>query len=189
MKKIVSLVAALTLVFAINLSVCAAPSVSKLPTATSPDVTVSQLPTGTTAGGAEATIKNTSSQYTRQAVSVLAAVAGISAEEAKTYTPIATFDVSAKETGNITFNIAGVKATDAVIVLHKCSQHGYDWEKLPASAGNGTVTATFHSFSPVVIFVKAGAASPKTADASMTTAALVAMIAVAGLVISKKKFA
>ena len=81
MKKIVSLAAALTLVFAMSLSVCAAPSVSKLPTAT-------------TASGAAATVKNTSSAYTKQAVAELAALAGISAEEAATYTAAVTVDVS-----------------------------------------------------------------------------------------------
>lgn len=174
MKKIVSLAAALTLVFAMSLSVCAAPSVSKLPTAT-------------TASGAAATVKNTSSAYTKQAIAELAALAGISAEEAATYTAAVTVDVSAKEAGDVTLNVAGIKAGDAVIVLHKCSVHG--WEKLPATVGNGTVTASFHNYSPVVIFVKAGAASPKTADASLTTAACVAMLAVAGLVVSKKRFA
>ena len=174
MKKFVSLVAALTLVLAMGLNVCAAPSVSKLPTATS-------------ASGAEVLVRNTSAQYTLQAVKELAAVAGISEEEAKAYSAAVTIDVSAKEAGDVTLNVAGIKAGDAVLVLHKCSVHG--WEKLPATVGNGTVTATFHNYSPVVVFVKAGAASPKTADAGVTTAVVVAMIAIAGLVVSKRKFA
>jgi len=174
MKKFASVVAALTLVLAMSLNVCAAPSVSKLPTAT-------------TATGATVTVKNTSAQYTKQAVAELAAAAGISAEEAKSYSAAVTIDVSAKEAGDVTLNVAGIKAGDAVIVLHKCSVHG--WEKLPATVGNGTVTASFHNYSPVVIFVKAGAASPKTADAGITTAAAVAVIAMAALAVSKKKFA
>lgn len=174
MKKFVSLAAALTLVLAMSLNVCAAPSVSKLPTAT-------------TASGAAVTVRNTSSQYTLQASSELAAVAGISEEEANSYSAAATMDVHSNEAGDVTLNIVGIKAGDSVIVLHKCSIHG--WEKLPATVSNGAVTATFHNFSPVVVFVKAGAASPKTADAGVTTAAIIAVIAIAGLVASKKKFA
>lgn len=174
MKKFVSLAAALTLVLAMSLNVCAAPSVSKLPTAT-------------TASGADVSVKNTSSQYTLQATSELVGVASISEEEAKSYSAAVTVDVSAKEAGDVTLNIPGIKAGDSVIVLHKCSVHG--WEKLPATVSNGAVTATFHNYSPVVVFVKAGAASPKTADAGITTAAVVAVIAIAGLVVSRKKFA
>lgn len=174
MKKFASVVAALTLVLAMSLNVCAAPSVSKLPTAT-------------TASGAVVTVKNTSEENTKQAVAQLATVAGVSAEEAKTYSAAVAIDVSAAEAGDVTLNIAGIKAGDAVIVLHKCSVHG--WEKLPATVGNGTITVAFHNYSPVIIFVKAGAASPKTADAGITTAAAVAVIAIAALAVSKKKFA
>lgn len=175
MKKIVSLVATLTLVLAMGLNVCAAPSVSaqvKVAAATNAkDVAVVAAP---------AAVKN-------EATNVLASVASVKAAD---FSAVATLEVSgtieAGKTATIKFEVPGVKATDTVVVLHKAAS---GWEKVPATAANGSISAEFTSFSPVVIFVKAGAASPKTADASLTTAACVAMLAVAGLVISKKKFA
>lgn len=126
------------------------------------------------------------------------------------YEQAATFEISGTiEEGKvavITFEVAGVKSGDDVVVLHKGAR---GWEPRPATAGNGTVTAEFESFSPVVIYVKAntsqpvpeqpaveqpapqqpaGTVSPKTADTSVVFVAGVAVIAVAGLVISKKKF-
>ena len=58
-----------------------------------------------------------------------------------------------------TFSVSGITAGMSVTVLHK----GVDgWEVVPSSAGNGTVTATFTSLSPVAIVVNA--TSAKTAD-------------------------
>lgn len=176
MKKIVSLAAACMLILAMSLNVCAAPSVSKLPSAIA-----------TADESMKVDVKNTSAQYTKNARSVLAQAAQISEEEASTYTAISTFNLSAAEPGEIKIFIAGIKAGDEVIVLNKCAVH--DWESIPAVAGNGFVIGTFHNYSNVVVFVKAGATSPKTADAGVAAAAVIAVIAVAGLAVSKKKFA
>lgn len=174
MKKIVSMAVTCILILAMSLGVCAAPSVTKLPIAIA-----------TADESLKVNVKELSSQYTITARSLLSKVAEISEEEASTYEAISSFDLSAKETGEIKIYIAGLKKSDEVIVLHKCSVH--DWEELPSKSGDGFVTATFHNYSPVVVFVKADAKSPKTADTGITTAVVVAAIAMTGLVIGKKK--
>lgn len=167
MKKIVSVIAALTLVLAMSLSVCAAPSVSKLPTVSS-----------------GATVTNTSSSYVKQ--SKEAAGSKVDGYEAVTY-----FNVTSDSNGNITFDVPGLKDGDSVIAMYKCPIHG--WTQVVATVSNGQVVLNFACCAtvngPVVIWVKTVAASPKTADAGVTTAAVVAIIAIAGLAISKKKFA
>jgi hypothetical protein len=49
----------------------------------------------------------------------------------------------------ITFSVTGVLAGDNIIVLHQKAD--YSWETLTASVGNGTVTVTMRTFSPIVI--------------------------------------
>lgn len=191
MKKFVSLAAALTLVLAMGLNVCAADSVSA-------KVTVTETKNASNVSSTVGTQENKT-----EATNNLETVAKVDAKE---FTPVATLEVTGTiapgQTAEITFGVPGVKAADTVVVLHKGAA---GWDQRPATAGNGTVTAEFTSFSPVVIFVKeaaasqpsagsaaqpaAGTASPKTADASMATAACVAVLAVAGLAISRKRFA
>lgn len=85
-------------------------------------------------------------------------------------TPFAATDVNLEGTSvsadnpiTVTFSVAGVNAGETITVLHKKADG--TWEILPGTAGTGTVTATFTSFSPV-IFVRAAAA-----DAASNTAA------------------
>lgn len=176
MKKLVSLAAAGMLILGMSLNVCAAPSVSKLPTAVA-----------TSGESTNVTVRSTSGQYTRNAKINLPAVAQISEEEAETYQAIATFDLQADKNGEIKIYIAGVKESDHVIVLHQCSVHG--WEKIEVKAGNGYVIGNFHDYGAVVVFVKGGVSSPKTADSGITAAVAVAGIAMTGLVLNKKKTA
>lgn len=56
----------------------------------------------------------------------------------------------------VTFNVPGVKATDIVNILHLKADGTI--EVLPGIAGNGTVTGTFTSLSPVTFAVQAAAA-------------------------------
>lgn len=59
----------------------------------------------------------------------------------------------------VTMNVPGVVAGQSISVLHQKADG--TWEILPVNkVGNGTVTATFTSFSPVAIV--SGAGSPKT---------------------------
>ena len=87
----------------------------------------------------------------------------------------------------ITFAVSGVKAGQNVSVLHQTASGA--WELLPATAGNGTITATFTSLSPVAFIVNgtaAGtAASPKTGNA-LPIFAVVAVICLAGIAVCGK---
>lgn len=82
----------------------------------------------------------------------------------------------------ITFDVSGVVAGQSVTVLHMLPDH--NWEILPATAGNGTVTATFTSLSPVAFVV--GATSPKTGE-TLPVFAILAVICLAGTVVCTRK--
>lgn len=109
-------------------------------------------------------------------------------------------NVSADNPITVTFSIAGVNAGDEIVVLHKKSDGS--WEKLTGTAGSGTVTATFTSFSPV-LFVRTSAAPatsapttsapqkdkvPNTGDANMTVFwMMIAVCSGAGMVCMYKR--
>ena len=125
-------------------------------------------------------------------------------------TPV-NMEVSAQNPVTLTFKVAGVKATDYIMVLH--NKNGV-WENIPCTVGDGTVTATFTSLSPVVIVrfsadtKTAGssngnttttttdtttttaqdgtAVSPKT-GAEMPVVAILAVIFAAGAIVCTKK--
>ena len=59
----------------------------------------------------------------------------------------------------VTFTVDGLLGTDNIVVLHKSSVTG-NWETLEETHGNGQVTATFTSFSPVVIMKTKTSAIP-----------------------------
>lgn len=99
----------------------------------------------------------------------------------------------------ITFAVPGVTAGTKVAVLH---YNGSAWEVVESTAGNGTITATFTSLSPVAFVVDKNTASsstaakttstsstsPKTGESSMVVVAgMLAMIAAAGACGLKKK--
>lgn len=93
----------------------------------------------------------------------------------------------------ITFNVSGVTADSHVAVLH---YNGSAWEVVSSEAGNGTVTATFESLSPVAIVTDAadsagsaasGDASPKTGEPAVALIGVVALLAAAGVCGLKKR--
>ena len=108
----------------------------------------------------------------------------------------------------ITFNVTGVTADSTVAVLHYDTAAGA-WEVVESKAGNGTITATFDSLSPVAFVVDGNAAagstaagassqtsgsatSPKTGETSvLSMAAVIAAAALAGMAVvsfySKKR--
>lgn len=113
----------------------------------------------------------------------------------------------------ITFKVTGVMASTKVAVLHY-NTTTKAWEKVESKAGDGTVTATFTSLSPVAFVVdKATAASttttnkgttsststtgsktassttsPKTGETNvMMYAGIVAVAAVAGMAVTRRK--
>lgn len=83
----------------------------------------------------------------------------------------------------ITFNVSGVVAGQKIAVLHQ--KHDGTWEVIaPDSVGNGTVTATFTSLSPVAIV--AYNASAQTGE-TLPVLPVVTLICVAGIVVYGKK--
>lgn len=94
---------------------------------------------------------------------------------------------------DVTFAVDGVKAGDNIVVLHQKADG--KWETLPiVKVEDGKVTATFTSFSPVVV-VKAkaaasngteGATSPKT-GAPVSALPVLAMLCAAGVVVFGRK--
>lgn len=96
----------------------------------------------------------------------------------------------------ITFSVPGVKEGTAVAVLH---YNGSAWERITkdVKAGNGTITATFDSLSPVAFVVDKEAAeaastststsakSPKTGEFNVLgMAGIVAIIALGGMAVT-----
>lgn len=99
----------------------------------------------------------------------------------------------------LTFSYAGVNKDTKVAVLH---WNGSAWENVAATAGDGTITATFTSLSPVAIVVDSatmtqtstgtgsnGVKSPNTGESSVVFAlGIVALVAACGaLGLSKKR--
>lgn len=66
----------------------------------------------------------------------------------------------------VTLKVPGVKPTDKVYILHKVKS---GWERLKATAGNGTVTTTMYSFSPVVVIRYHGTGELSVSDPSKNT--------------------
>ncbi|MEF2639224.1 MAG: hypothetical protein UIT84_04290 [Lachnospiraceae bacterium] len=123
-------------------------------------------------------------------------IAAIAGDAAKDMALARLFEVtytgSAFEKITITFEVAGVKAGENVLVLHKA---GDAWETItPDSVDNNSVTATFTSLSPVAILVNytsnaaTSATSPKTgADMSMVAVEVMAVAFVGLAVVAGKK--
>ena len=96
----------------------------------------------------------------------------------------------------ITFSVSTVKAGDKILILHKRSSDNV-WEVIqPTLVADGTVTAVFHSLSPVVFVEMTGGnvvsasdtTSPKTGSNDIIYyAELTAFLSLAGIVYLKKK--
>ncbi|MDR2042759.1 MAG: LPXTG cell wall anchor domain-containing protein [Clostridium sp.] len=93
----------------------------------------------------------------------------------------------------ITFNLNNIRAGDNILVLHQVKAG--QWENItPDRVGNGTVTVTFSSLSPVAFVygeeataeeevgapAKPGITSPKTGDTSVLFLAVLGVMALAG---------
>lgn len=84
----------------------------------------------------------------------------------------------------ITFKVPGVTKNSDVAILHYVNGA---WQTEKATAGEGTITATFESLSPIA-FVTTSAPSPKTGETSaVTTVAIIALVAAAGAYTFRKK--
>lgn len=88
----------------------------------------------------------------------------------------------------ITFKMNGVTKDSVVQILH---YNGSVWEKIATTVGNGTVTGTFDSLSPVAFVVDkttvGATTSPTTSAAAVSSVAVLGLIAAAGAFGLKKK--
>lgn len=89
-------------------------------------------------------------------------------------------------TATFTLGVPSLVAGQSVTVIHLKSST--EWEVLPVSAvGNGTVTFTMSSYSPVAVVLNATA--PKTGEANMAIVLMIAMAGIAGAAVCGRKFA
>lgn len=178
MKKVVSVMAALILCFAMSVT-CFAASPVKV-TAKSTNVTVEKL---------------TEEQAT--AIAQVATKEGLKTvlgdKFTETASVIATFDLQGTA-GEVELNVTGIKAGDSVVVLHWVDG---DMTKAPevlsATASDGAIKFTTSSLSPFAIVKLASAdgsaASPKTGEATMAVVALMLLSAAGIVVLNRKKLA
>lgn len=90
-------------------------------------------------------------------------------------------------TGSATFTLGvpSLAAGQSVTVIHLKSST--EWEVLPVSAvGNGTVTFTMSSYSPVAVVLNATA--PKTGETGMAVVLMIAVAGIAGAAVCGRKF-
>ncbi len=178
MKKVVSVMAALILCFAMSVT-CFAASPVKV-TAKSTNVTVAEV---------------TEEQAT--AIAQVATKEGLKTvlgdKFTETASVIATFDLQGTA-GEVELNVTGIKAGDSVVVLHWVDG---DMTKAPevlsATASDGAIKFTTSSLSPFAIVKLASAdgsaASPKTGEATMAVVALMLLSAAGIVVLNRKKLA
>lgn len=89
-------------------------------------------------------------------------------------------------TATFTLGIPSLVAGQSVTVIHLKSST--EWETLPVSAvGNGTVTFTMSSYSPVAVVLNATA--PKTGEANMAIILVIAAAGIAGAAVCGRKYA
>lgn len=89
----------------------------------------------------------------------------------------------------ITFQVNGVTASTRGTILHYT---GNEWEKIPTTMGEGTMTGTFASLSPVAFVVDkttltGGTVSPKTSAQSAAAVALLGLLAATAACGMKKR--
>lgn len=202
-KRILALVSATILVFAMNMSVMAAGSPNASATAGQvvQNVQKVEMSTGTqviTNGtiekfATETTVETTVAGATVSAASVDTAKAAIA--QANNLYGASSFVASIVElnvpagTGAATFTLKcpNVWAGQTVKILHQLSNG--TWEVItPSAVGNNYVTFTMTSYSPVAIVIDAGATAPQTADVAMLVAAM-AVLFLAGAYATSKKIA
>ena len=88
-------------------------------------------------------------------------------------------------TATFTINVDGLMPGQNVTILHLKSATDIEVIK-PSAVGNGTVTFTMSSYSPVAVVVNATA--PKTADVNYAWVAVLALSCMAGAVFFSKKY-
>jgi len=193
-RKILALVASMTLVLGMSLSANAAGSPSASTAAASTE-TVVTTPSGQNISAAtlqtyasEVSIASTDAKDAKVTATSPAAAVSLAyfagkevGENAKVLTMV---DITASSAGTFTINVPGVVAGQSVTVIHLKSST--EDEVLPATAGNGTVTFSMTTYSPVAVV--ANATSPKT-GANTFAMALAAIAALGVAVYCAKRYA
>lgn len=89
-----------------------------------------------------------------------------------------------------TLSVGGVTSGMKVAVLHYLEDAG-EWEYVDATAGDGTVTFSLDSLSPVAVIIEGSSTtSPETGEVGTMAVAMLGMVALgAAVVVSKRKVA
>lgn len=198
-KRVFALVSVLVLTFGMTVSVFAsqtkspgADTTNTTPAATSVDGPFSEALLAAYAkatsiaessiSGAE--IKEVSTSVAASAAARAKAVAGSGAVIAT----IVDLQVPAGTgSANFTLNCPNVQAGMKIIILHQLSDG--TWETInPSAVGNGKVSFTMTSYSPVAVVIQnsASGTAPKTGDIVMAVAFLAAVCLIGTVVFSKK---
>ncbi len=177
MKKVVSVVAALVMCFAMTVT-CFAASPSAI-TVKSGNVTLSEVSTETSAAITAATTKEG-----------LKTILGDKFTEAATVVRV--FELTGTES-DVVLTVPEIAAGDSVVVLHwKDGDMTAAPEVIPATAGDKTLSFHVNSCSPFAIVKLAsasGSASPKTGETTMAVMALMLISAAGIVVLNRKKIA
>ena len=181
MKKKLTAILAAVMVLALNLSAFAAPSVTTVTAdKTGATQTAGALADGVSVKTSGIVINGTQQTVTPVVKSVSAATVTSAQTAAKSLVSsnanlLKLIDVKLPvsfTSAKITFNVSGVKAGQKVTVLHQKADKS--WEKISdVVVGDGTVTATFTSLSPVAFVVEG--TSDKTGNVSPVVTILAAI--------------
>lgn len=189
MRKVTHVAVALLLILSLSYTAFAANSITY-----AAEVNTAKDASGNTV---EVTTKTSTVQMTQDQAETLLQAAGVSQD--KTVSVAFLADVSVPEGTqfpvDISFNVSGVTTGMDVVVYHFSAEKN-EWEAMPTTVANGSVTATFTSLSPVAVLVAADGAegegtvtSPKTGESNLIYyVGAAALIAGAGawLVVRKK---
>lgn len=197
-KRVFALVSALILTFGMTVSVFAsetkspaANTTTTVPAATSADATFSDDLLNAYANSTSITSPTVKASWKKVSTSVAASAAARAKAVAGSGAVIATIvdlEVPAGTgAANFTLNCPNVQAGMRVIVLHQLADG--TWETInPSAVGNGSVSFTLSSYSPVAVVIQnsASGTAPKTGDVVMAVAFLAAVCLIGTVVFSKK---
>lgn len=183
MRKLAKLAIAMTVVMSMGITAMAAGSIS---------TTYSFSGATDDSGNAiELTVAAATETVTAaDAVAAIAAASDISiaTEDAVVIIQEITAPEGAEFPLTITLSVGGVTADSTVAVLHYTEGA---WEYVAATAGDGVVSFTVSSLSPIAVVVEGtSTTSPETGEASMVSIMMIAAVALGtAFVVSKRKVA
>lgn len=194
LKRLVSVAAAAVLALSLSLTAFAAPS-----TNISGVVTVDTKDNGVDGNTITASLAEVPAEYQSAVADVrkpetLKALLGSAYTDTMSVVDVKDVTVADGTVFPVTirFNVPGVTTSTKVAVLHYDTEKKA-WEVVDSKAGQGTITATFNSLSPVAFVVdkstSASTTSPQTGEHSMVVLfGAVAVVAACGAVgLSRKK--